>query len=68
MNESKQNSIVLADKAILNKIYYIRDKKVMLDKDLAELYGVETRRLNEQILDAFQKILCFNLQQRNLKT
>jgi len=27
----------------------IRNKKVMLDEDLAELYGVETRRLNEQV-------------------
>jgi archaellum component FlaC len=34
---------------IQNKIYTIRDQKVMLDRDLAEMYGVETRRLNEQI-------------------
>jgi hypothetical protein len=31
------------------KIYVIRDRKVMLGEDLAELYGVETRRLNEQV-------------------
>lgn len=30
---------------IKSKIYTIRDKQVMLDKDLAELYGVETKNL-----------------------
>ena len=34
---------------IQNKIYTIRNQKVMLDRDLAEMYGVETRCLNEQI-------------------
>ncbi|MTK52290.1 ORF6N domain-containing protein [Paludibacter sp.] len=34
---------------IQNKIYTIRGQRVMLDRDLAEMYGVETKRLNEQI-------------------
>jgi len=34
---------------IKSKIYEIRGVKVMLDFDLAEIYGVETRRLNEQV-------------------
>jgi hypothetical protein len=34
---------------IASKIYLIRDVKVMLDRDLAELYGVETKRLKEQV-------------------
>ena len=34
---------------IQNKIYVIRDLKVMLDRDLAKLYGVETKRLKEQV-------------------
>ena len=34
---------------ITNKIYLIRGFKIMLDKDLAELYGVETKRLKEQV-------------------
>ncbi len=34
---------------IQNKIYLIRGRKVMLDRDLAVLYGVATRRLNEQV-------------------
>lgn len=39
----------LPDEVVLSKIYMIRDQKVMLDSDLAELYGVETGRLNEQV-------------------
>ena len=34
---------------ISNRIYTIRNEEVMLDRDLAELYGVETKRLNEQV-------------------
>ncbi len=34
---------------IINKIYLIRNQKVMLDRDLAELYGVETKRLKEAV-------------------
>jgi phage regulator Rha-like protein len=33
----------------MNKILLIRGKKVMIDRDLAELYGVSTKRLNEQV-------------------
>jgi hypothetical protein len=32
-----------------NKIYYIRGQKVMLDAELAEMYGIETKRLKEQV-------------------
>jgi hypothetical protein len=32
---------------IASKIFLIRNVKVMLDRDLAELYGVETKRLSE---------------------
>ena len=42
-------SLVVPDEIIMQKIYYIRNQKVMLDSDLAELYGVETRRLKEQV-------------------
>ena len=34
---------------ITNKIFYIRDKKVMIDRDLAELYGVETKVLKQAV-------------------
>ena len=42
------DSIVPAE-LIENKIYLIRNKKVILDSELAELYGVSTKRLNEQV-------------------
>ena len=42
-------SIVIADELIVSKIYVIRGYKVMIDRDLAELYGVETKRLKEQV-------------------
>ena len=41
--------IAIPEEVITNKIYLIRNQKVMLDSDLAELYQVETRRLNEQV-------------------
>jgi phage regulator Rha-like protein len=34
---------------IINRIFYIRGRKVMFDRDLAELYGVETRVLNQAV-------------------
>ena len=34
---------------VLTKIYLIRDQKIMIDRDLAELYGIETRRLKEAV-------------------
>lgn len=39
----------LPEEAIIDKIYFIRGQKVMIDRDLAELYGVETKRLKEQV-------------------
>ena len=40
---------IVPQKAIKNKIYEIRGRKVMLDRDLAELYGVETKVLNQAV-------------------
>lgn len=34
---------------IVNKIYFIRETKVMLDKDLAKLYGIQPKRMREQV-------------------
>jgi hypothetical protein len=39
----------LSEETISNKIYFIRNQKVMIDSDLAKLYGVETKRLNERV-------------------
>jgi len=43
------NEIIIPDEIIMKKIYMIRGMKVMLDKDLAELYGVSTRNLNKAV-------------------
>ncbi|HEY8780058.1 MAG TPA: ORF6N domain-containing protein [Mucilaginibacter sp.] len=40
---------IVPDEVLMNKIYFIKGQKVMLDNDLAELYGVETKRLKEQV-------------------
>ncbi len=46
---SKSKTVTIPDELVMNKIYVIRSQKVMLDSDLAELYGVETKRLKEQV-------------------
>jgi len=58
------DKIVISDELIINKIYLIRKKKVMLDSDLAELYGVETKRLKEGVrrnIDRFPQNCMFEL-------
>ncbi|MDA2922740.1 ORF6N domain-containing protein [Patescibacteria group bacterium AH-259-L07] len=48
-NTAEKELVVIPDERIINKIYLLRGKKVMLDRDLAELYGVETRVLNQAV-------------------
>jgi hypothetical protein len=47
--EKPRQSIAVSDEVIMNKIYLIREKKVMLDRDLASLYQVQPIRLREQV-------------------
>lgn len=49
MPEEKTEIVTVPDERIVSNIYVVRGKKVMLDRDLAELYGVPTKRLNEQV-------------------
>lgn len=44
-----EKSIAIPDEVVMSKIYVIRDQKVMLDRDLAELYGVETKVLKQAV-------------------
>ena len=49
---------------LMNKIYLIRGQKVMLDRDLAEIYATETKALNQQIkrnIDRFPESFSFHL-------
>lgn len=60
----------ITDEVLVNKIYEFRGQKVMLDSDLAELYGVETKRLNEQVrrnVSRFPKDFMFALNQEEIE-
>ncbi len=60
----EEANIPIPDEVITSKIYLIRGKNVMLDQDLAELYDVETKRLNEQVkrnLNRFPDDFMFQL-------
>lgn len=48
MNEQEQK-IAIPDEVVLSKIFIVRGQKVMIDRDLAELYGVETRVLKQAV-------------------
>jgi len=48
MSEPKGH-LAVSDEVIMNKILIVRGLKVMIDSDLAELYSVTTKRLNEQV-------------------
>jgi regulator of replication initiation timing len=61
----------IPDEIIMNKVYYIRGQKVMIDSDLAELYRVETRRLNEQVarnMDRFPDDFMFRLNENEFES
>ena len=56
--------LTIVDEIIVNKIYYIRKQKIMLDRDVAELYGVQAIRLREQVkrnIDRFPSNFMFQL-------
>jgi len=46
---SMNKAVIIPDELIINKIYLIRGQKVIMDRDLSEMYGVETRILNQAI-------------------
>ena len=55
---------------IASRIYIIRGQKVMLDRELAELYGVPTGRLNEQVkrnINRFPKDFMFQLSKKEME-
>jgi hypothetical protein len=55
---------MISEKDILSRILWIRGQKLMIDRDLAKLYGVTTKRLNEQVkrnLNRFPEDFMFQL-------
>lgn len=66
----KESVLVVPDEVVMNKIYIIRNQKVMLDADLADLYQVETRILNQQVkrnLKRFPDDFMFQLTQQEFE-
>jgi len=63
-------SISLPDEIVMRKIYLIRDLKVMIDRDLAELYGVETKKLKQAVkrnIERFPNDFMFELNQEEFE-
>jgi phage regulator Rha-like protein len=66
----KDFQTLVAEQKILNKIYAIRGEKVLLDVDLAEMYGVETKQLKRQVRrnrDRFPKDFMFVLKEKEFE-
>lgn len=72
--KEEQNASMIPDETVMSKIYLIREHKVMLDSDLAELYGIETKVLNQAVarnIDRFPSDFMFQVNERewaNLKS
>jgi hypothetical protein len=70
---SNTNDLIIQER-IAKAIYLIRDQKVLIDSELAEMYGVETKVLNQAVkrnLDRFPKDFMFQLSEyewQNLKS
>jgi len=47
--------LIISEELIMSKILLIRDQKVMIDSDLARLYGVETKQLKRQVRRNFDR-------------
>ena len=67
-----KTEIIIDDKLLKDKIYLIRGVQVMLDSDLAEIYGYTTKRLNEQVKNNIEKFdeedLMFQLTKEEAET
>lgn len=63
-------SAIIPDEQVISKIYLIRGQKVMLDRDLASLYQVETRTLNQAVsrnIGRFPKDFMFQLNEEEFE-
>jgi hypothetical protein len=66
----KELQVLVAEQKILNRIYVLRGQKVMIDQDLAEMYGVETKQLKRQVkrnMDRFPKDFMFELTKKEFE-
>ena len=66
----QQKESTVPDEMIMNKIFLIRNQKVMIDRDLAELYGVETKRLKEAVrrnIERFPEDFMFQMTKKEFE-
>jgi hypothetical protein len=66
----KELQQLVIEQKILNKIFFIRGEKVMLDADLAGMYGVETKQLKRQVkrnIERFPKDFMFELTKKEFE-
>lgn len=69
MTEQKIEPMV-PEEMVISKIYYIREQKVMLDRDLAELYGIQPIRLRQQVkrnIERFPEKFMFQLTEEEVE-
>ena len=62
-------ALMIPDELVINKIYFIREQKVMLDRDLAELYDIKPIRLREQVkrnISRFPENFMFQLNEKEV--
>ncbi|MGV3631513.1 MAG: ORF6N domain-containing protein [Bacteroidota bacterium] len=63
-------SLIIPDELVISKIYLFRGHKVMLDSDLSELYGIETKKLNQAVKrnpDRFPEDFMFQLSEQEFE-
>ena len=64
--ENEKQQITVPENLVACKIYYIHDRRVILDRDLAELYEVEARVLNQSVsrnIERFPDVFMFQITQ-----
>ena len=50
ITETKDEIALIDEEMLRTKIYVVRDQKIMLDVDLADIYGYETKNFNRQVI------------------
>jgi len=66
----KELQALVMEQRILNRIYVVRNEKIMLDRDLAELYGIETKVLKQGVkrnIARFPKDFMFEMTENEFK-
>jgi len=67
----KEEKPIISDEVVMSKIFILRDQRVMLDRDLAEMYDVKGFRLREQVKrnqDRFPENFMFRLTEEEVDT